>query len=209
MVNLPVTDTFAVRVNAGWNYDAGFINQPNLYALDSSGAPVAAQPGNLLSPPRSMEQRSERLRYRSARISALWKPIRHSARSCPTTINSRRPAAFPTRRPRPRPSTCPSAPGPSRRALQQSTPSAAALRGSRAAGRRFAIRCREQHHHYQRQGRSGGADPGIRLRLCHLDLGELLVAAHQPHPRRRDRGVHQLLLLSEPLRPEPAYLHSG
>src|ERR1700734_4197132 len=51
MLNLPINDTLAVRVNAAWNYDAGFINQPNLYRLDTSGAPIPAQPGNLLSPP--------------------------------------------------------------------------------------------------------------------------------------------------------------
>ncbi|HWM69853.1 MAG TPA: TonB-dependent receptor plug domain-containing protein, partial [Steroidobacteraceae bacterium] len=51
MLNIPVTDAFAVRVNAGWSHDAGFINQPNLYVLDSTGAPVASQPGNLFSPP--------------------------------------------------------------------------------------------------------------------------------------------------------------
>src|ERR1700676_4302202 len=44
MLNLPVSDTLAVRMNAGWTDDAGFINQPNLYALDASGVPVAAQP---------------------------------------------------------------------------------------------------------------------------------------------------------------------
>src|SRR5580658_1155230 len=51
MLNIPLSDTFAVRVNAGWSYDAGFINQPNLYALNSAGEPIAAQPGNLFSPP--------------------------------------------------------------------------------------------------------------------------------------------------------------
>src|SRR5208282_1206703 len=36
MLNIPITDTLAVRMNAGWTYDAGFINQPNLYVLDST-----------------------------------------------------------------------------------------------------------------------------------------------------------------------------
>src|SRR6204780_4791066 len=40
MLNIPLSDTFAVRLNASWADDAGFINQPNLYALDSAGAPV-------------------------------------------------------------------------------------------------------------------------------------------------------------------------
>ena len=39
MLNLPLSDTLAVRLNASWTDDAGFINQPNLYVLDASGAP--------------------------------------------------------------------------------------------------------------------------------------------------------------------------
>jgi iron complex outermembrane recepter protein len=75
MVNIPVTDTFAIRMNAGWTYDAGYINQPNLYVLDSSGAPVSAQPGNLFSPPEIYaKDHTNDYQYRSARISALWKP---------------------------------------------------------------------------------------------------------------------------------------
>src|ERR1700733_731548 len=46
MLNLPLSSTFAVRLNAGWSYDAGFINQPNLYVL-SGGEPVSAEPGNV------------------------------------------------------------------------------------------------------------------------------------------------------------------
>ena len=44
MVNLPLSDTFAVRINAGASDDAGFVNQTNLYVLDSSGVPVLSQP---------------------------------------------------------------------------------------------------------------------------------------------------------------------
>ena len=47
MLNLPVTDTFAVRMNAGWTYDAGFVNQPNLYALDAA---VCRYPRNRARP---------------------------------------------------------------------------------------------------------------------------------------------------------------
>jgi len=75
MLNIPVSDTFAVRLNGGWSHDAGFINQPNLYVLDSSGAPVAAQPGSLFSPPvKYSRQGVNSYDYRSARIAALWKP---------------------------------------------------------------------------------------------------------------------------------------
>src|SRR5580692_796449 len=50
MLNLPVSDTFAIRLNASRTHDAGFINQPNLYELNSVGEPVSAQPGNVFSP---------------------------------------------------------------------------------------------------------------------------------------------------------------
>ena len=75
MLNLPVSDTFALRMNVGWNYEAGFINQPNLFALDSSGVPVAAQPGNLFSPPVIYGSKGvNAYDYRSARVAALWRP---------------------------------------------------------------------------------------------------------------------------------------
>lgn len=75
MLNLPVSDTFAIRINAGWNYDAGFINQPNLFALDSTGAPLAAQPGNNWSPPVIYGRDGvNAYEYRSARVAALWRP---------------------------------------------------------------------------------------------------------------------------------------
>ncbi len=75
MLNIPLSDTFAIRMNAGLTYDAGFINQPNLYRLDSSGAALPAQPGNLFSPPEIYaKDHVNDYQYRSARISALWKP---------------------------------------------------------------------------------------------------------------------------------------
>jgi len=75
MVNLPLSDTLAIRINGSSSDDAGFINQPNLYRLDSSGAPIAAQPGNVLSPPVIYGQNgTNSYEYRTARVSALWKP---------------------------------------------------------------------------------------------------------------------------------------
>jgi iron complex outermembrane receptor protein len=75
MLNIPLTDVLAVRVNAGWSHDAGFINYPNLYVLDSNGAPVSAEPGNLFSPPvKYSRQGVNSYDYRSARVAALWKP---------------------------------------------------------------------------------------------------------------------------------------
>jgi iron complex outermembrane recepter protein len=75
MVNLPVSDTFAVRLNAGWTDEAGFIDTPNLYKLDSAGAPVLAQPGNFQSPPAMTSAKGTNVYgYRNARVAALWKP---------------------------------------------------------------------------------------------------------------------------------------
>ncbi len=75
MLNVALSDTFAIRVNAGWNYDAGFINQPNLFALDSAGVPVPAQPGQLFSPPVIHGiQGVNAYDYGSARVAALWRP---------------------------------------------------------------------------------------------------------------------------------------
>jgi outer membrane receptor protein involved in Fe transport len=75
MLNLPVTDTFAFRLNAGFTSEAGFINQPNLYVLDSNGVPVPSQPGNLLSPPETYSKDgTNSYEYRSARAAALWRP---------------------------------------------------------------------------------------------------------------------------------------
>jgi outer membrane receptor protein involved in Fe transport len=76
MLNLPVTDTFAVRLNASYTDDAGFINQPNLYVLNSAGTPVAANPASPLTSPPSKysEDGVNSYQYRTARVAALWKP---------------------------------------------------------------------------------------------------------------------------------------
>jgi iron complex outermembrane receptor protein len=75
MLNIPVSDTFAVRLNAGWSRDAGFINYPNLYVLGADGAPVSAQPGNLFSPPvKYSRQGVNSYEYQTARVAALWIP---------------------------------------------------------------------------------------------------------------------------------------
>jgi len=75
MLNLPLSDTFAVRLNASWTDQAGFINQPDLYVLGANGAPVSAQPGNLFSPPETYSKDgTNSYGYRNARISALFKP---------------------------------------------------------------------------------------------------------------------------------------
>jgi len=75
MINIPVSDTLAIRANGSWTYDAGYINQPNLYALNSAGEPVSAQPGNLLSPPVIYDKNhTNDYEYHTGRVAALWKP---------------------------------------------------------------------------------------------------------------------------------------
>jgi long-subunit fatty acid transport protein len=75
MLNLPLSDTLAVRISASWTDEAGFINQPNLDVLDSSGAPVPTQPGNLLSPAATYSKDgTNSYGYRTARVATLWKP---------------------------------------------------------------------------------------------------------------------------------------
>ena len=76
MVNLPLSDTFAVRLNASWTDDAGFINQPNLYVLNNSGVPISSDPNHPLTgtPVKYSEDGVNSYEYRTARVSALWKP---------------------------------------------------------------------------------------------------------------------------------------
>ena len=75
MLNLPISDTMAFRLNAGYTTEAGFINQPNLYVLNSAGAPVAARPGNLLSPPQTYSKDgTNSYLYRTVRAAWLWRP---------------------------------------------------------------------------------------------------------------------------------------
>jgi len=75
MVNLPLSETAAVRLNGSWSDDAGFINQPDLYALNPARVPIPAQPNNLSSPPVThSEQGTNSYQYRNARIAALLEP---------------------------------------------------------------------------------------------------------------------------------------
>jgi outer membrane receptor protein involved in Fe transport len=75
MLNLPIAESLALRLNAGYTEEAGFINQPQLYVLNSAGAPAPVQPGNLLSPPQTMAQEGVNSNlYRTARAALLWKP---------------------------------------------------------------------------------------------------------------------------------------
>jgi len=44
MLNLPIAESLALRLNAGYTEEAGFINQPQLYVLGSTGAPAPRNP---------------------------------------------------------------------------------------------------------------------------------------------------------------------
>ncbi len=76
MLNLPFSDTFAVRLNASWTDDAGYVNQPNLYVLNGGGVPVSSDPANALTaaPEKYSKNGVNAYEYRTARVSALWKP---------------------------------------------------------------------------------------------------------------------------------------
>jgi len=75
MLNLPIAETFAVRLNASLSNEAGFINQPNLFVLGAGGVPVPSNPGNILSLPETYSKDGvNSYGYRSARVAALWKP---------------------------------------------------------------------------------------------------------------------------------------
>ena len=75
MLNVPLSPTLAFRLNAGYTDQAGFINMPNLYRLDSAGVPIPTQPGTLLSPPSTYASDGvNAYRYRSVRASLLWRP---------------------------------------------------------------------------------------------------------------------------------------
>jgi outer membrane receptor protein involved in Fe transport len=45
-VNLPITSNLALRVAGGYTFDHGFIDAPALYALESDGKPVLADPSD-------------------------------------------------------------------------------------------------------------------------------------------------------------------
>ncbi len=83
VLNLPITATLAIRLNAGWTDDAGFINQPNLYVLDSKGVPVPSQPltaanpaglNPAIAPAKWARNGVNTYEYRNVRLAALWKP---------------------------------------------------------------------------------------------------------------------------------------
>ncbi|WP_339674066.1 TonB-dependent receptor [Dasania marina] len=51
MLNVPITDNMAVRINLGKEEQAGFIDQTKMYQVDSNGAPVLADPSKPVTSP--------------------------------------------------------------------------------------------------------------------------------------------------------------
>ncbi|MGO9933049.1 MAG: TonB-dependent receptor [Steroidobacteraceae bacterium] len=83
MINLPISDTLAVRLNAGASDDAGFINQTNLFVLGPGAVPVLSQPTTpanpvglnpQIAPKFYTEDGVNMYQYRNARLSVLWEP---------------------------------------------------------------------------------------------------------------------------------------
>ncbi len=83
MVNLPLSDTLAVRINAGASDDAGFVNQSNIYVLGANGVPELSQPtspGNpvgldpQIAPKTYSQDGVNSYQYRNGRIAMLFKP---------------------------------------------------------------------------------------------------------------------------------------
>jgi iron complex outermembrane recepter protein len=74
IVNLPLTSTFALRLEAGDTHQAGFINLPNAYALGPDRAPLLAEPGNELSsqPLYAPQRRINDSTIHNYRVAALW-----------------------------------------------------------------------------------------------------------------------------------------
>lgn len=74
MVNVPLGETLALRVNASRLDQAGIVDYPNVYVLDSSGVPVA--PSGILSTDASYRRvkDTDTVEINYARASLLWDP---------------------------------------------------------------------------------------------------------------------------------------
>ncbi len=200
MVNLPFSDTFAVRLNASWTDDAGFINQPNLYVLDPSGAPVSAEPGNLFSPPvKYSKDGVNAYQYRTARVAALWKPNEDFKALLSYFYQTSAAQGFPA---------VAASPQAFKRAhFGTSGHTASAVRRAGSSGRRQALLVHQQPRRHEGQGRYHLVDARLRHGLRHLDVVEFLRPPQQSDAFRSDRPVHELLLLQALLRDQPAVVH--
>jgi iron complex outermembrane recepter protein len=77
MVNLPLSDNLAVRVVAGYEHLAGFINAVNLWEVGPNGTPIPSVPGNLSSAPLiGPEQKDVNSSNQGfEHIAVRWKPV--------------------------------------------------------------------------------------------------------------------------------------
>ncbi|WP_299597466.1 TonB-dependent receptor [uncultured Microbulbifer sp.] len=74
VVNVPLSDNFAVRAAAGFVNSAGVVDYVNVYQLDNEGLPTA--PNGVLSPDadyRSVED-ADTVDIKYAKVAALWQP---------------------------------------------------------------------------------------------------------------------------------------
>ena len=76
LVNIALSDTFAIRANVGREERAGFIDIPNRYARDANGIPVPSDPADVVgssatvAPGKNVNDDE----FTNARISARWAP---------------------------------------------------------------------------------------------------------------------------------------
>ncbi|MEM8660650.1 MAG: TonB-dependent receptor, partial [Pseudomonadota bacterium] len=76
MLNVPLTDTLAVRGNVGYTDNAGWIDAPALYVRDAGGVPELADPADPLSSP-GLFQSQDGINSEStmnARVALRWMP---------------------------------------------------------------------------------------------------------------------------------------
>jgi outer membrane receptor protein involved in Fe transport len=74
MMNIPVSDTFALRLNAGMIDNDGIVDYPHIYELDANGDPVVS--GNVLTstPVYTSKKDADDVDIKYGRISALFAP---------------------------------------------------------------------------------------------------------------------------------------
>jgi iron complex outermembrane recepter protein len=77
IINLPLGDTWALRLNAGREYTAGYIDAISLYELDANGAPVLADPSDPVNSPakfRPVKKDVNDSTTDGARLALRWVP---------------------------------------------------------------------------------------------------------------------------------------
>lgn len=80
LVNIPIGETVAIRLSAGHDHEAGFINQYGIFARagnDPLGDPILANPASPLTSPASMYDKKDvnSSRVTNVRAAIRWKPI--------------------------------------------------------------------------------------------------------------------------------------